>query len=177
MNRNHTFRFQFVWNHCLYQDSFTILQRSTSLEKRLRSVSLTINCIMFFFSFFFRSKDVYTMFGSYYRAYLCQKFHMSTNTAYYYLISGIYFLFYLCFSYTKKSVLEYKMCLSNIFYCIVSTNRSLYSVMYNMEIFLYSSVLYWKPVLDSTSAASRPIWVFNTILTRTISFHIVHNTV
>jgi hypothetical protein len=90
---------------------------------------------MFFFSFFFRSKDVYTMFGSYYRAYLCQKFHMSTNTAYYYLISGIYFLFYLCFSYTKKSVLEYKMCLSNIFYCIVSTNRSLYSVMYNMEIF------------------------------------------
>lgn len=34
-----------------------------------------------------RSKDVYTMFGSYYRAYLCQKFHMSTNTAYYYLIS------------------------------------------------------------------------------------------
>ena len=74
-------------------------------------------------NFLTRSKDVYAMFGTYYRAYLCQKFHMSTNTAYYYLISGIYFLFYLCFSYTKKSVLEYKMCLSNIFYCIVNTHE------------------------------------------------------
>jgi hypothetical protein len=63
------------------------------------------------------------MFGAYYRAYLCQKFHMSTNNAYYYLISGIYFLFYLCFYYTKKSVLEYKMCISNIFYCIVNTHE------------------------------------------------------
>jgi hypothetical protein len=42
---------------------------------------------------------------------------------------------------------------------------------------LYSSVLYWKPVLDSTPAASRPIRVFNKIQTRTIFFHIVHNTV
>ena len=48
----------------------------------------------------------------------------------------VYIFYFTCvFSYTKKSVLEYKMCLSNIFYCIVSTNRSLYSVMYNMEIF------------------------------------------
>jgi hypothetical protein len=41
----------------------------------------------------------------------------------------------------------------------------------------YGFRLYNTPALDSTPAASCPIRVFNTIQTRTISFHIVHNTV
>ena len=54
-------------------------------------------------------------------------------------------------------------------------NRLLYSGMYNMEIYCTRPYCIENPYW--TSAASRPIQVFNTIRTSTIYFHIVHNTV
>ena len=64
---------------------------------------------------------------------------------------------------------------ANHFSCII--NRLLYSGMYNMEIYCTRPYCIENLVLDSTPAPSRPIRVFNAIPTRTISFHIVHNTV